>query len=340
MTTQAVPTSPDRSFRLAPLFVFLVPALCLAWAYWPTFVELTATWSHNPQYQHGFMVPLFAAFLLYHRRDRLDAAALRPSLWGVLPLALGLTLRLVGAYRFYVSLDPISLVPCVAGLVLLVGGWAAWRWAWPAVLFLGFMIPLPWFLSVAMSGTLQWIATLASTFILQTLGMPALAEGNVILINEHQIGVVEACSGLRMLVVFFALATAVVMVTARPWLDKLVILASAIPIALLSNILRITATGMMYELGYGEMASHFFHDVAGYFMMPLALGMLWVEVKVLAALVIEAPVRPTRTPYTPARRTPARSRPAARKRDTQPTRPAAPEVVDAPVSVEQTVQNR
>lgn len=337
MTTPAATTTPDRSFRLAPLVPLVLPLLCLLWAYWPTLVELAATWSHNPQYQHGFLVPVFAAFLLYQRRDKLDAAALRPSLWGLLPLAVGLGLRLIGGYRYYNSLDSISLVPCIAGLVLLIGGWAAWRWAWPAVLFLGFMIPLPYRYAVAMSGTLQWIATLSSTFILQTLGLPALAEGNVILLNENQIGIVEACSGLRMLVVFFALAAAVVMVTTRPWLDKLVILASAIPIALLSNILRVTATGLMYEMGYSEMANHFFHDVAGYFMMPLALGMLWIEVKLLAALVIEAPARQARTPFTPARRSPVRQRPAvARKREPQTNR----ETIEAPVPVEQTVQNR
>src|SRR5262249_24766058 len=169
----------------------------------------------------------------------------------------------------------LSLVPTVAGLVLLVGGRAAWRWAWPAVLFLGFMIPLPYFVAVAMSGTLQRIATVTSTFVLQTVGLPALAEGNVILINDNQIGIVAACSGLRMLVVFFALAAAVVLLTQRHWIDKIIIIVSAVPIALIANILRVTATGIMYDAGYSEMASHFFHDVAGYFMMPLALGLLW-----------------------------------------------------------------
>lgn len=333
MTITTAPALPTRSPRLAPLAPLVLPLLCLLWAYWPTLLELAATWSNNPQYQHGFLVPVFAAFLLYLRRDKLDTDAMRPSLWGLLLVGLALAMRLVGAYRYYVSLDSISLVPCIAGLVLLVGGRAAWRWAWPAVLFLGFMIPLPYFAAVAMSGSLQRIATISSTFILQTLGMPALAEGNVILINEHQIGIVEACSGLRMLVVFFALATAVVLVAQRPWIDRVLILASAVPIALVSNIIRVTATGMMYEAGYSEMASHFFHDVAGYVMMPLALGMLWVELKVLAALVVEAPNRPTRTPYATPRRPAPVARPAGSRRSAAPHRgSAAPEASEAPVT--------
>src|SRR5262249_8395944 len=153
----------------------------------------------------------------------------------------------------------LSIVPCAAGIVLLFGGRAAWRWAWPAVLFLCFMIPLPYRVANALSGPLQWLATITSTFIMQVLGLPALAEGNVILLNDHQIGIAEACSGLRMLVVFFALSTAVVLVIQRHWIDKTIIMLSAIPIALISNIIRVTVTGVMYELGQSEMANAFFH---------------------------------------------------------------------------------
>jgi exosortase len=293
---------------LAPLLPLAVPLGCLLWAFWSTLTDLALTWHTNPQYSHGFLVPAFALALLYLRRDKLEPAALKPSLVGLLLLAAALAVRLVGAFYYFVWLDPISLVPCVAGLVLLIGGRAAWRWAWPAVLFLAFMIPLPYRVASALSGPLQRLATVTSTFVMQTFGLPALAEGNTILLNDHHIGIVEACSGLRMLVVFFALATAVVLVIRSHWLDKVIILASAVPIALISNIFRVTLTGVMYEAGYSEMANAFFHDVAGWLMMPLALGMLWVEFKVLGRLFIAAPApvpRPTR-PSTA--RTPSESR--------------------------------
>ena len=63
-------------------------------------------------------------------------------------------------------------------------------------MFLSFMIPLPWRIENALGPPIQWLATLASTFTLQSLGFMAFAEGNVIQLNDAHIGVVEACSRL------------------------------------------------------------------------------------------------------------------------------------------------
>jgi exosortase len=300
---------------LTPFAIVLLPLVCLVWAFGSTLLDLVATWHSSEQYSHGFLVPPFALLLLWLRRDRLDPAALRPSLWGAALLAAGIGLRLFGAYFYYIWFDAITLVPCVAGLVLLLGGRAAWRWAWPSVLFLSFMIPLPYRLATALSGPLQRLATVSSTFVMQVLGLPALAEGNVIQLNDAAIDVVEACSGLRMLVVFFALAAAVALVIRRPALDRALIVFSAVPIAVLSNILRVTVTGILYQFTDNETANHFFHDVAGWLMMPLALGMLAVELKFLSLLFVEAPARPGRpprdlSPHRPPRLARPRPRPA------------------------------
>jgi exosortase len=325
--------------RLAALPPLVLALAALVWAFWTTLLDLAQTWSTNPQYSHGFLVPVFAAFLLWHRRDLLDASRLRPSWWGLLLIAGGLSLRLFATYKYFISLDAIALVPCLAGVVFLLGGWGAWRWAWPSVLFLVFMIPLPYSLATALSGPLQRLATITSTFVMQTFGMPALAEGNVILLEEHQIGVVEACSGLRMLVVFFALAAAVVLVISRPLLDRAVIIASAIPIAIVSNIIRITTTGIMYEMGYGEWANHFFHDIAGWLMMPLALMMLGIELKILGWLIIEAPAGVPRTSTAGRRNNSPVPRPAVpRSRRPAPREAKEPRHATTPVS--STVPNR
>jgi exosortase len=284
------PLTANRRFaNLYLLLTLAVSVVLLLWAYWTTLGEASQRWAHDPQYSHGFLVPVFAALLLWMRHDRLQIDQLAPNWWGAPLLVGGTVMRLVGVYFYFVWLDPLSLVPCLAGLCLMVGGRAAWRWAWPAVAFLLFMIPLPYTLAVTMTGPLQRIATVASTFTMQTLGMPALSEGNVILVNDAQINIVEACSGLRMLVIFFALSTAVALVIQRPLWEKLVMVASALPIALVANVIRITATGILHETLGSEAARSFSHDLAGWLMMPIALALLGIEFKLLQHLLIEVP---------------------------------------------------
>jgi exosortase len=219
----------------------------------------------------------------------------KPSWWG-LPVLLGaIGLRLFGAIFNLSWFEQISLLPALAGLVLLVGGWPALRWSWPAIAFLAFMMPLPYFLETMLARQLRQIATVTSTYAIVTIGLPALSEGTDILLNEHTLRVAPACSGLGMLLVFFALSTGIALVSKRPWLDKLVIVASAVPIAVIANVVRITTTAVLYEFSYSDAGQKVIHDWAGYFMMLVALVLLWLELKLLGKLFIaesDEPVRP------------------------------------------------
>jgi exosortase len=341
--TSALTSDRPRSARLlVPILAPMLLALaCMLWAFWSTLGELAFIWRTNDDYSHGFLVPVFALLLLWSRRERLDRAAARPSLFGLVLLGAGLALRLGGVYFHYLWLDPLSLIPCVAGVCWLLGGRAAWRWAWPAVLFLTFMIPLPYRAACALADPLQGVATNASTFLMQTFGLPALAEGHVIRLNDRQINIVEACSGLRMLMVFVALSTAIALLARRPLLDRLLLLASAIPIALVANILRVTATGVLHELTDSETANAFFHDFAGWLMPPLALAMLGLELKILSRLFIDLPAPPPRPAREqalrrlrgpkPTRAKQARPQPnRSRSRRPEPVQPPAEAPVEAP----------
>jgi exosortase len=280
----------DRSLNLSRLSFLILVALVVAglvWAHWTGLTLMAERWAHDAQYSHGYLVPAFALGLLWTRRQLLRDSEPKPAWWGSLVLASGIGLHLYGGYFSYTWLDAFSLLPSLAGVIMMVGGRTAWRWAWPSVGFLIFMIPLPYRLEVSLAGPLQRIATISSTFLLQTFGLPAVAEGNVILLSEARIGIVEACSGLRMLVVFFALSSAVGLVIRKPIWEKLLVVASAIPLALVVNIMRITVTGFLHEKVSSEMANAVFHDFAGWLMMPAALGLLWLELTYLRHLLLE-----------------------------------------------------
>jgi exosortase len=258
----------------------------LLWAYWSTLAGVVDRWS-CAQYSHGYLVPLFAVVLLWLLRGQIAGETLQPAWWGLGLLVLGGAMHLAGAYYYAEYVEMLSLLPCLAGLSLCVGGWPALKWSLPSIGYLFFMLPLPYRVEMMLGGPLRQIAVTASTYILQTLGLPAVAEGNVILLEEARIGVAEACSGLSMLLTFFALSTGLALVTKRCRVDKIVLVFSALPIALIANLARIVVTAILAETVGARAANVLFHDLAGWFMMPLALGMLAVELALLSKLFTE-----------------------------------------------------
>ena len=277
------------SARAAPRACLLLAVL--AWVYWPTFVELYDTWTTSPEYSHGLLVPFFALYLLAKRKP-LDASTARSwPIVGFGVLLFAIVMRLVGSATSFLPLEGLSFVLSLAALAALAGGRTALVRFWPPIVFLLFMIPLPYEASRLMGAELQRIATIASTFLLQCAGQPAIAEGNRILIGEVTLNVVEACSGLRMLMTFFAFSTAAILVMERHWLVKGLVLASAVPIALVTNILRITATGLAHVWLHDSPSKvkvlDFLHDFNGWMMMPVGLTFLLLELWILKHLLVE-----------------------------------------------------
>ena len=257
-----------------------------------TIAHLVGRWSREPDYSHGFLVPIFSGWLLWQRRN-LIASYLEPvrGRWlGVVILVSSAALCLFAEYFEFILPGALALILCIAAVPVLIGGYAALRWAWPAIIFLFFMVPLPGVVGGRLSGPLQHVATVSSTYVLQTLGIPAIASGNVIWLTQGQIGVVEACSGLRMLVMFGAVTTAsAFLLPISPW-EKACLLVSSVGIAVAANVFRISLTGMAYEFFGAALSERIFHDLAGWIMMPLAILMLGIEVFLLAKLFPKVPV--------------------------------------------------
>ncbi len=277
-----------RRTTLWPLIVSLaVLAVGLLWAFWPVLVTMAERWSNDPRYQHGYLVPMFSLAMLWIRRSQVPGEPLRSSSLGLAFIALGAVILLVGGYFRLGTIEGLALLPYLAGVAMVLGGWPALRWSWPSIMFLFFMIPLPWRVENLLGPPLQWLATQASTYMLQTLGFMAFAEGYVIELNDFHIGVVEACSGLSMVITFIALSVGMALVVDRPLLDRIVLVLSAIPVALLANIARITLTGVLHEKMGGQIADKFYHDLAGWAMIPFALVLYWCEIWIFSHILVE-----------------------------------------------------
>ena len=283
---------PGRAARGMPVGALLGVGVFLgvtAWAYWPTLVMVGRKWGSDPQYSHGFLVPLFALYLWWKNRNALAFPPPSPSFWGVPCLLLGWGARFAGNYYYFDWLDSISILPVLFGGVLLLGGRQHFRQSRLAIGFLIFALPLPFRLETGLAYPLRRLAVSASTYVLQTLGRPAFAEGNVIVMNETRIGVVEACSGLGMLLLFFAMSTGLAVLSRHGLVRKALVVLSAAPIAVVVNVLRIATTAIICETAGDRWAKLFFHDLGGWLMMPLALFFLGLVHLTLARLVIAVP---------------------------------------------------
>ena len=243
------------------------------WAYWPTLQSLIATWAREPDYSHGFLVFPLALLFLWVRRDRFPAGDLHWTWAGFVLIALSVAARIIAARYYLDSVDGWSLMAWLAGVICLFAGCRVLWWSLPSVLFLAFMVPLPFRLERGFSMPLQDAATSLSCWILQLLGQPAVAAGHTILLGARRLEVEHACAGLRMMVAVAALACAYLILARPAWWQKLLLLGSVVPIALVSNAGRIVTTALLYEYISEEAGKRFTHAVAGWAMMPCAASL-------------------------------------------------------------------
>jgi exosortase len=248
----------------------------VAWAYWPTLAIMVDRWEREPDYSHGFLVIPIALFFLWTRRASLNLSEMRPSWFGAALLSGAVVLRILAGRYYLQPLDGWTLPLAVGGLVWMLYGAATLKWSLPAIVFLWFMTPIPYSAERSLSVPLQSVATKLSTGALVMFGESAIAEGNVVLLGDHTLFVDEACSGMRIFVGVFALAFAFVLFSRWRWWQKGLVLAAALPVAIVANVSRIVVTGLLYQWISTDVGKKFSHDVAGFVMIPFAAALLWL----------------------------------------------------------------
>lgn len=284
VTVVTAPT-PAPAFR-PPLWQVGGLVALLVWAYLPMLRVFFDKWINDPQYSHGLLVPCFSAYLVW-KAWQAGPLVPKPLPWlgcGLVGLTLGMR-ALAGTLLFH-QLDAASLLLALVGVTLAAGGLPLLKRVGGGLLFLAFMVPLPYELERNVGQPLKTAATVSSTFLLQTLGQPAIRDGNLILIDEVRLGVVDACSGLKMLVTFAAFSVGAALLIRRSRFEKLMVLLGIVPVAIVTNVLRITATGLAYVVLSDKGTLDFLHDFYGWLMMPVGLALLGLELWVLKRLVV------------------------------------------------------
>jgi exosortase len=247
----------------------------ILWLYRSILFHLVGQWWHDPNFSHGFFVPLFSAFIIWQDRQNLAQLPLRPSWSGVPIAALAMCTLVVGQLGAELFLSRSSLLILLAGLTVLFCGWMYFRallfpWA-----FLILMIPIPTIIFNQITFPLQLLASRVAGLILPLLGVPVLREGNVINLPAMALEVAEACSGIRSLMSLVALAIIYgYLMEKRLWVRWVLAFAS-VPIAVVANSVRIIGTGLLVQYWDPEKAEGYFHASWGWIIFVISLVMLY-----------------------------------------------------------------
>jgi exosortase len=255
--------------------VFLLSSL-LFWLYFATLHRLVLQWWHDPNFSHGFFVPLFAAFVLWRERSRLATIQLRPSWSGLFLLLLGLLMLVLGQMGAELFLSRVSLLIVIAGLIVLLAGWSFFRAVLFPWAFLLLMIPIPEIVFGQITFPLQILASKVASTALPWLGVPVLREGNVIILPTMSLEVADACSGIRSLMTLATLAVIYGYLSEHSTSLRVLLALASLPIAVAANSLRIVGTGMLVQYWDADKAQGFFHEFQGWLVFVAALAMLYL----------------------------------------------------------------
>lgn len=248
-----------------------------------------ATGTQSEEQSHILIAPFFAAWLFWVRRDRLRFVRPGPSLMGVAIVAGAWVLAAFGFANGFDLLLHGGVLLMLVGAVVSVVGFDPVRLFIPAWLALLFVLPVPGRIRQAIALPLQEASARVTTWMLDLFAVPVERFGNVMTINGVDVAVAEACNGMRMVAALALVTFAFVFSTPMRNSVRIGLLLASPILALLVNIIRLAPTALWYGYGDHETADAF-HDVAGWLMLVVALGMLWTILAMLRW--IEVPIAP------------------------------------------------
>jgi exosortase len=265
-----------RPFRNAQ-FAWGSVTICLlvAAVYYRVLGKLVLDWWQIPDFSHGFLVPLFAAYLVWEKRKTLRGIKIDPEWSGIAAMVLGLVVLLLGVYGSELFLSRVSLIILLAGLMLGFGGWPLLKELRFALLVLLLAIPLPAILFNQITFPLQLLASKLASSLLRFFGVPVLREGNVIVLPLMKLEVAEACSGIRSLMSLFTLAVFYGYFMEKSVMRRVVLALASIPIAIAANAVRILGTGLCVQYWDPDKALGFFHEFSGWVIFLVSLVCLY-----------------------------------------------------------------
>ena len=246
--------------------------------YHETLVVLWRTWATNPNYSHGYLIPPVVAFLLWRDRRRYLTARGRGSLFGLVLIGLALLGHIVSIRAGVFMTQGYSLVLLLFGLSVFFHGGRATRTVWFPLGYLVLMLPMPPYMMNVIAFRLKVFAARAGSGIAVKLGIPLARSGMTIHIPAGSLRIADPCSGLRSLIALVALGALFAYLTRGKTWKRVVLFASAVPLAVLANVVRIAVLCVVANIWGIDAALGFFHDFSGLLLFMIAfVGLVTVR---------------------------------------------------------------
>jgi exosortase len=268
--SSAAETSPR--IQLPWTYIAWFGVLLLA-SYAPILSALVSQWDDDPDMGHGFFVPAISAFIVWQRREELMALKPQTNWWGLGVVLLGGCQMIFATLGVELFLSRTAFVITLIGAIWFLGGTVILkRLAFPLFL-LFFMVPIPAIIYNRITFPLQLLASRLAEGALTVLAVPVVREGNVLMLPNQTLSVVEACSGIRSLLSLTFLSLVYGYFFEKKMWIRIVLFAATIPIAIVANASRVTLTGILTQVK-PELAEGFFHTASGWVIFMVALIIL------------------------------------------------------------------
>ncbi|HEX6172516.1 MAG TPA: exosortase [Candidatus Binatia bacterium] len=288
----------------------------LVFAYATVLQKLGKDWWNDENYSHGLLIPVIIGYILWSQRERFARTARSSNtLLGMFAVALALLALWAGTAGAELFIQRLSLALMLAGVVVYFWGLRLLQLLVVPLFLLLLAIPIPSIIFNKIAFPLQLFASRCAVWSMGLFDIPVLRHGNVIELmplgarETKRLEVVEACSGIRSLMTLVTLAVVFAYFThprgdgsagggdeSRPsgllsriktygfWRSTILVL-SAVPIAIFTNALRVSGTGVLAHYYGTRVADGFFHSFSGWviyivaFLMLFAVGMLLDRLK-------------------------------------------------------------
>lgn len=259
-----------KRYRLQLLVI--IPLLI--WMYYRIVPEMVLDWYKDDNYSHGFLVPIIAGYFFWQRWPELKGKSVKPVGLGLAVIILGVVQLVIGWLGSEYFTMRSSLIVLLAGLTLFLFGKDVLKGMALPLGYLIFMVPIPYIIYDQVAFPLKLFVTKVSVAFMKMVGVVVIREGNIIMFPATTLEVADACSGIRSLISLLALAVAFAFFVRTSNARRWIIIASAIPIAIATNGLRVIITGILAQWWGARAAEGFFHEFAGMMVFALAMVLL------------------------------------------------------------------